>query len=104
MREAEFERRVLQLAARYHLFVYHPHMPLYDNPGWPDLAIIGSRAALFRELKADRGVLTRAQQDVGERMRAAGLDWDVWRPADLSSDRIDEELAALSGEIPWCRL
>lgn len=53
-------------------------MPLYDNPGWPDLAI-GTRAALFRELKAERGVLTAAQREVGEHMCVAGLDWDVWR-------------------------
>ena len=61
--------------------------------GWPDWTILGTRI-LHRELKTERGKVSDEQEDVGRRIRAAGGDWDVWRPRDLLSGRIVAELRA----------
>lgn len=63
-----------------------------DGAGWPDLVLVHTRRGLmlFRELKTDRGTLTRPQRMWGDRICAAGGDWDVWRPRDW--DRIEHQL------------
>lgn len=101
MTEAELLRSVQRLSRRHDVAIHHVHQPLHDRPGWPDCSLLGTKAAAFRELKSARRDLTPEQQETGERMRRAGLDWDVWRPADLASGRIERELAALSGKQPW---
>ena len=65
-----------------------------DARGWPDVVLIRERA-LFRELKADGKQLTQSQADMIKRMTLAGLDADVWRPADW--DKIAEILGASRG-------
>lgn len=101
MTEAELLRQVELLCRRHDVQCHHGYQPLRDRPGFPDCSLLGTRAAAFRELKTDRGKLRLAQQQTGERMRACGLDWDLWRPADLSSGRIELEIASLSGKAPW---
>jgi hypothetical protein len=71
--------------------------------GWPDLTLIGSGGALFRELKTryadlsgDPWDVTSDQLAVGRAMRAAGLDWDIWRPVDLHTRRVHRELEAIA--------
>jgi hypothetical protein len=101
MTEAELQRRVLALAARYDVHAHHTRDSRGSTSGWPDLALLGTHAAAFRELKTASGSLSSQQRQVGARMRAAGLDWGVWRPAGLDDGRIEAELAALSGRRPW---
>ena len=50
---------------------------------------------MLRELKTEKGRLTKDQQAWGSRLRDAGVSWDVWRPADLHSGRIQRELEAI---------
>lgn len=50
---------------------------------------------ILRELKTDTGKLTPEQERWGLMLRHAGQDWDVWRPADLHSGRIQRELEAI---------
>ena len=73
---------------------YHTYDSRRSNKGWPDLAICG-RKFMLRELKNANGELTHDQVRWGQRLQAAGVDWAVWRPADLWSGRIQRELEAI---------
>lgn len=79
------------------LYHYHPHDSRRSEGGWPDSVIIGRDRAIFRELKSQAGKLTSEQRHVGYLLTAAGLSWEVWRPADLVDGTIGAQLAALAG-------
>lgn len=81
------------LGVRY----FHPYDSRRCVPGFPDLVLVGSDGAAFRELKTESGTLRPERRDWGRALRAAGHDWDVWRPSDLASGRVAVELAALMG-------
>lgn len=66
-----------------------------DGKGYPDLTIVGPGGVLFRELKSTRGVLAPKQREWMMRLRSAGMDAAVWRPADLVEGVIERELRAL---------
>lgn len=96
MTEAELLRAVTAKCEEWGLWAYHNHgYKTATQKGFPDLVIIG-HGALFRELKSDDGPLKLYQSEVGRRMEAAGLNWSVWRPADLESGRIQAELRKLA--------
>jgi hypothetical protein len=95
MTEAQLQAAVLDLCKLLGIWWYHAYQPKYDNAGWPDLVLIGSRATIFRELKKAGQDPTPEQADVGARLARSGQDWDVWRPADLRSLRILRELQAI---------
>lgn len=76
--------------------VYRGRRELHGCYGFPDLVITGRLGVLFRECKSRDGLLRREQRAWGRILRAAGADWDVWRPADMASGRIAAELSALS--------
>ena len=100
MTELELLREVAMLCLRYSVLLDHRLRPVhasYELKGWPDCAMIGYAAAAFRELKNATRAVTPEQQHVGARMLRAGLDWDVWRPADYDSGRIEWEVATLAG-------
>ncbi len=103
MTENQLLDAIRRLCARHHVWHYHaasvPVAPRFA--GFPDLVLLGTHAGAFREIKTATGRTTPAQWAVGARMRAAGLDWAIWRPADLASGRVEEEIAALSGRVPW---
>lgn len=103
MTEAELLRQVMALCHRHDVVCDHRYQPLHDPAGWPDCSLLGTIAAAFRELKNATRAVSPAQQRIGQRMRLAGLDWDVWRPRDYESGRIETEIAALSGKRPWSR-
>lgn len=71
-----------------------------DGKGYPDLTIVGSGGVLFRELKSATGALSREQKEWLHALRSAGADFEVWRPADLRSGRIERELRALRVRKP----
>lgn len=81
------------LGVRY----FHPYDSRRCVPGFPDLVLVGSRGLAFRELKSEAGVLRPEQREWGYALRGIGHDWNVWRPADLGSGRIEDELTALMG-------
>jgi hypothetical protein len=101
VREIELQREVAKRCLRYEVDMHHTHQPLQDRAGWVDLALLGTKRVMFRELKTRTGKVSPAQKRTGDRLIAAGLDYAVWRPADLESGRVDRELAALSGRRPW---
>lgn len=91
MTEAQFQAAVVKLCRFYGLHYHHQRYSIGSAAGWPDLTIAG-RTLLFRELKRDGKNPTPAQAGWGETLRKAGADWDVWRPADLASGRVNREL------------
>jgi hypothetical protein len=93
--EAQFQATVIAMCRLLRIDWHHAVTATRDAVGWPDLAMVGDRGFLLRELKTDNGRLTRRQQEWGDRLRRAGISWDVWRPADLSSGRIKRELEAI---------
>lgn len=95
MTERELSAYVQQTMVSMSLWGYHPHDSRRDARGWPDWVIIGQHGIIFRELKSAEGRLSPEQREVGWRLRQAGADWAVWRPADLHSGRIVAELSAL---------
>lgn len=73
---------------------FHVHDSRRSVPGFPDLVLVSARIA-YRELKSDEGILRPEQREWRDALRAAGADWDIWRPRDLTSGRIRSELATL---------
>lgn len=92
MREAHFQDAVIDMCKLYGIAWYHPYLSHRSAAGWPDLALCGPRGFLLRELKTERGKLTADQERWGSILRQAGVSWDVWRPDDLKSGRIQREL------------
>ena len=64
-----------------------------DGKGFPDLVIAGPGGVLFRELKSAAGTLSAEQRMWLHALKSA--DVGVWRPADLQSGRIEQELRAV---------
>jgi hypothetical protein len=94
MTEAQLQAAVMDMCKLFGLHAYHPWISVKSAGGWPDLFIVGKRP-LARELKSDTGKLTPAQGEWGLRLGRAGIQWAVWRPADLRSGRIQSELEAI---------
>lgn len=94
MTERELDAEVRRLLADHGLYGYHNPDSRRSSAGMPDWLIIGSRV-LWRELKSARGVLSPQQTRMRYRLLAARQNWAVWRPADLTSGRIEAELAAI---------
>ena len=98
MTHAQLIAEITGLAEELGLRVFYwPDSRRVSRKGWPDLAIAGDAAWLFREAKTAGGKLTRDQRRIGWTMRAAGFNWAVWRPADVDSGRVRAELRALAG-------
>lgn len=95
MTEAELSSLVRDLIRRLGLICYHTHDSRRSDPGWPDLAIVGTRF-MARELKTEKGRLRPEQRGWIESLDAAGVDVAVWRPSDWRSGRIAAELTELA--------
>lgn len=95
MSEADFQRAVLSLARWLGLLDWHDNDSRRNSAGLPDLILVGPRGVLWRELKTATGKLRPAQQTWGTALGIAGQDWDVWRPADLRSGRVKQEMEAI---------
>jgi hypothetical protein len=89
--EAQFQRRVLQLARIRGWNWYHTRLSIGSNAGWPDLVLYRD-SVLFVELKAEAGKLTDKQAACIEALEAAGALTFVWRPSDLDSGLIERVL------------
>lgn len=94
MTEAQLQSGVTDLCKLYGLKWHHQRYSIGSGAGWPDLTICGT-TIIFRELKRETGKCTPAQNEWGKAIDLAGHDWDVWRPTDLRSGRIQKELEAI---------
>lgn len=95
MKEAHLQGAVIDMCRLVGVAWYHAYSSRRSVSGWPDLALCGSRGFMLRELKTASGRLTTEQEQWGLMLRAAGVSWDVWRPGDLRSGRIQRELLAI---------
>lgn len=105
MTEAQLFDEVIELAdARGVRWVHMSNQPSRRRRGhlrgFSDLFLCGDSGVMFRELKSldgvNRGVRGR-QVDWKYDLLAAGQDWAIWSPADLSSGQIARELDELAG-------
>lgn len=93
------EAHLLVILARYPQVRGYHGRDSRLNPGasgFPDWVLAGPGGLIVRELKSEHGTLPGDQRQWGRLMRAAGLDWQVWRPSDLLSGRIEAEVKALA--------
>jgi hypothetical protein len=93
--EQELQAAVTQFCRALGIAWYHTYDSRRSNKGWPDLVLCGGRGLLYRELKTEHGKLTAEQERWGDKLRRAAADWAVWRPSDLRSGRIQQELLAI---------
>ena len=97
MPERELQQLVTDLCRLLGLPHFHVRHSRGMTAGWPDSVIIGTRV-IYRELKAEHGQLSPDQRAIGDKLRAAGADWKVWRPRDWLSGDIERELRLLKGQ------
>lgn len=95
-READLQEAVRVACKGLGLYHFHVLNSKGCEPGWPDSVIVGNRI-LYRELKTQFGKLTSEQTALGYKLRAAGANWKIWRPADLLDGTIARELAEVAG-------
>ena len=97
MTEAYLTAEVRRLVGRYQLIGYHvPDSRRATAAGFPDWVIVGPGGVLWRELKSPYGSLSSGQTQWRYALAAAGQDWGIWRPLDLESGIIAQELQALA--------
>lgn len=93
MLEDDLAREIVKYARTLGLMRYHTYRSQKSEPGFPDEVLVGRRV-LYRELKRSGKNPTPAQQQWLDRLAAAGQDVGVWRPEDLVSGRILQEMRA----------
>lgn len=95
MTEKQLQAAVIDLCRIYGIACYHTYDSRRSQPGWPDLAMCGTKRFITRELKSDYGKVQDEQDLWGFMLRQVGISWDVWRPDDLKSGRIQRELLSI---------
>jgi hypothetical protein len=97
MTEAHLEREVRRLAKRHGVHGMHilDSRRAIGAAGMPDWMFIG-RDVLWRELKRAYEGLEGEQAAWRWRLLAAGANYGIWRPLDLETGRIDQELQAIA--------
>jgi hypothetical protein len=66
---------------------------IQGHPGFPDLVLLRPPELIFAELKSDRGITSRAQDDWLRYLGAVpGVKAFVWQPADWRSGDIERAL------------
>jgi len=93
--EKQLQAAVIEMCRVYGIACYHTYNSERSVPGWPDLALCGARGFITRELKAEYGKTTIEQEHWGWLLRQAGVSWDIWRPDDLRSGRVQRELLSI---------
>jgi len=97
MSETELEENIRDACKMLGILRFHVRNSTGTAAGLPDDILIGPGGILWRECKRQAGRATPAQTATGEALRAAGQDWDIWKPSDWLSGRIARELGALAG-------
>ena len=101
MTEAELLAEVIQRCEQRGIWWVHIDTPHHNKRrqnmlGFPDLFLCGTTRTAFRELKSEYGRTSSKEQTTWKyKLKAAGQDWDLWKPSDLKSGRIDLELDLL---------
>jgi hypothetical protein len=94
--ERDFQRAVIDLIRWLGLHYFHDNDSRRNRAGFPDLVVAGQGGFIFRELKSETGRLRPEQLDWLSRLTQGGADAAFWRPSDMTSGRIKEELTAIT--------
>ena len=79
--EKEFQALVVECAKLRGWRHYHTHDSRRSPSGFPDLVLVRDRV-LYRELKTERGKVSKDQKEWIGALNAARQDAKVWRPKD----------------------
>lgn len=91
LREQQFMEAIQQMAGYLGWKTYHTHDSRRSEPGFPDLVLVKiNQPVKFREVKTEKGRLTKEQDAWITLLALAGADVGVWRPRDW--DLIEKEL------------
>lgn len=99
MSEAALQEHVRATCKRLGVLHWHQKRSKGTEAGWPDSFMVGPNGILVRELKQQdprKGKVTADQQQALDAMAAQGLDTGVWRPEDWFTERIQDEILAVS--------
>lgn len=96
MSEDDLMGHIATLCKDLGLLAYHTHNSRRSKAGYPDWTIAAPGGVLFRECKDEKRKPTAEQSTWLATLQAAGYDADLWRPRDLVSGRIGQELVALA--------
>jgi hypothetical protein len=97
MPESELQGNVIEMCRLLGYPVFQVLNSRGMSPGWPDLVILGRTRILYREIKSETGSLTPEQRRIGQAIQSAGGDWAVWRPRDLVTRAIQDQLRLIGG-------
>jgi hypothetical protein len=92
--EEQLLQHTIGVAKALGYLAYHTHDSRRSEPGYPDLHLVhdGRGISMFRELKTRTGRISPDQRKWGAALTAAGHDFAIWRPVDLWSGLILEQL------------
>lgn len=95
MTEAQLQTQVIKMATKLGWWWWHDINSRRNRAGMLDLMLVhlGTGRLLLRELKSDTGKLRPEQAALITVLVRGENDVAVWRPADLESGRILEELS-----------
>ena len=85
IKEKQFQAQVIKALG---WLVYHTYDSRKCEPGFPDLVLVRDRT-MYRELKTEKGRLTKPQRKWGDALKKAGEDYKVWRPSMTKEIEID---------------
>ena len=77
--EKVFQSELVDFAKSRGWRVYHTYDSRRCEPGFPDLVLVREKV-LYRELKSEKGRMTKSQSEWGESLVSAGADFAVWKP------------------------
>lgn len=95
MPESALQEAVQHRCDALGLLWYHVNDSRRDNPGMPDLLIVG-KVTLFVELKSMRGRLRPEQDAFMTALQDSGQQVLLWRPEHLFDGAIDRTLRAIA--------
>lgn len=96
MSESVFQSKVIAMAKRLGWEHYHTHDSRRSVAGFPDLVLVQPQKGwiIYRELKTEKGRVSKDQWHWLGMLRACGQDVDVWRPSGLLDGSIVRDLSA----------
>jgi len=84
--EKQFQAQLITLAKLCHWdLIYHPWLSIHSARGFFDLVLFREedKRLIFAELKSEKGVLSKAQQEWLDALKVAGCEVYLWRPSDF---------------------
>lgn len=97
MPESALQQAVQDRCDALSLIWYHVNDSRRDNPGMPDLLVVG-KVTLFIELKSMRGRLRPEQETFMTALQDSGQQVLLWRPEHLFDGTIDRVLRQIAGK------